>query len=231
MDEQIKKGPDMPGEATADSYAWITHERYAGLRISGFSVIFVRDRDSASLLGALDLRTPVDVASMLTPGGPFIASVHAHPAGTITVERGGYMGALHPIMESLSTGAAAAGVSRTFETDVYFAYAENGEVISAFTIDDPATRRGRSPDTIAAHIADLGFPTFDDDLEEDENEDEEEDIYAATPGKRQLALCCALALATRLTGLRLTEDLLATQVPRYPTSSLYSAGGVATPAI
>ncbi|MEU6780374.1 DUF6461 domain-containing protein [Nonomuraea angiospora] len=221
----------MPAEATADSYAWITHERYAGLRISGLSAIFVRDQDSASLPGALDLRTPVDEASMLTPGGSFIASVYAHPAGAVMVERGGYVGALRPIMESLSTGAAAASVSRTFETDIYFAYAENGEVISAFNIDDPAARRGRSPDIIATHIADLGFPTFDDDLEEDEDEDEEEDIYAAAPGKRHLALCCALALATRLTGLRLTEDQLATQLPRYPTSSLYSAGGVAAPMI
>ncbi|MFJ2030631.1 DUF6461 domain-containing protein [Streptosporangium sp. NPDC087985] len=219
----------MPAEATADSYAWINHEGYAGLLISGLSVIFVRDRDHTSLLGALGLPMPVDEASMLTPGGPFIASVYAHPAGVTVVERGGYVGALRPVIEGLSTGTMAASISQTFETDIYFAYAEDGEVISAFNIDDPAVRHGRSPDAIAAHIADLGFPTFDDDLEEDEDEDEEEDIYAAVPGKRQLALCCALALATRLTGLRLTEDQLAAPLPRYSTSSLYSAGGVAAP--
>jgi hypothetical protein len=212
----------MATEATADSYAWITHEGYSGLRISGLSVIFVRDRDHASLPGALGLPMPVDEASMLTPGGPFIASVYAHPAGATVVERGGYVGALRPVMEGLSIGAVAASVSKTFETDIYFAYAEDGEVISVFNIDDPAVRHGRSPDAIAAHIADLGFPTFDDDLEEDE--DEEEDT-----GKRQLALCSALALATRLTGLRLTEDQLAAPLPRYSTSSLYSAGGVAAP--
>ncbi|GAA3820821.1 hypothetical protein GCM10022226_46460 [Sphaerisporangium flaviroseum] len=218
----------MPAEATADSYAWITHEAYAGMLISGLSVIFVRDRDHASLLGALGLPMPVDEAGMLTPAGLSVASVYTHPAGSIMVERTGYVGALRAVMESLSTGAVAASVTRTFETDMLFAYAENGEVISAFNVDEPASRRGRSPDAIAAHIADLGFPTFDYDLEdEDEREDEDEDIYAAEHGKRLLALCCALALATRLTGLRLTEEQLAAPLPQYSISSLYSAGGVA----
>jgi hypothetical protein len=126
MGEQIKEGTDMPAEARADSYAWIARGGYNGLLISGLSAIFVRDRDRTSLLEALGLVTPADEASMLTPGKPFIASVYAHPAGAIVVERGGYVGALRPVMESLSTGATAASVSRTFETDIYFAYAKDG---------------------------------------------------------------------------------------------------------
>jgi hypothetical protein len=217
----------MSIEARADSYEWINGEEYTGLRISGFSTIFAVNGDQTSVQKTLGLQTPVDEASMLTPGGPFLVSVYANQAGVIVFERGGYAGAILPVMETLSANAVVAAVSSTFEGDIIFAYAEQGEVLSTFNIDDPASRRGRSPDAVAAHIADLNFPTFPDDVEEDEDED----IYSEEYAKRQIALGCALALGTRLTGLWLTEGHLATVLPRYSSSSLYSASGAAAPLV
>jgi len=192
-------------------------------------MVFVCNRSQESVQDTLGLRAEVDDADMLTPGGPFLVSVYADPAGAIVFERSGYLAALRPVMEELSIGTTAAGVSRTFEGDIVFAYAQQGAVISAFNVDDPTARRGYAPDAIARQIEDLGFPVFDDDLDEEDEEGEAEDDDEHL--KRQQAFRCALALCTQLTDLRLTQEHLLTPLPRYPTASLYSRGGASTPMV
>lgn len=109
---------------------------------------------------------------------------------TLALEFGGDLGTRPSIMETLSTGTRAVSHSSNGGKPMdFFHWYEDGELRTTF--EWPADRTGSTPDELNAVMSEVGLnPTGD--------EDPDVDTKAAV-----------FALAERLTGVRVTEELLA----------------------
>ncbi|MCJ0874123.1 DUF6461 domain-containing protein [Streptomyces sp. AP-93] len=108
---------------------------------------------------------------------------------TLVMEFGGDLGTRPRFMEALSAGSRAVShTSNGGKPMDFFHWYEAGELRTTF--EDPADRTGSAPDELIGVLSELGLnPTGDRDPEVDEK-------------------AAVFALAERLTGVRVTEELL-----------------------
>jgi hypothetical protein len=102
----------------------------------------------------------------------------------IGVEYNGFQGSRPEVLRGASAGGAAVSVYWNVNGTNRFAYATGGRTTVGFDMHRPEYRHGAAPDAVAAHLDDLPFGY-------------DGDAYAA-----------GLALAERVTGVRLTGALL-----------------------
>jgi len=107
------------------------------------------------------------------------------------VEICGTHGVYSEFMEPVSTGGRAVTHLRTGAAKDYFAWWENGEVMTRFEPLFPYSRRGKTPDALVDLMAEVGF-----DLRDDADRSYETHTEAA------------FALAERLSGVQITKDLM-----------------------
>jgi hypothetical protein len=102
----------------------------------------------------------------------------------IGVEYNGFQGSRPEVLRAASAGGAAVSVYWNVNGTNRFTYATGGRTTVGFDMNRPADRYGEDPDAVVAHLDDLPFGYGG-------------DAYAA-----------GLALAERVTGVRLTGTLL-----------------------
>jgi hypothetical protein len=121
------------------------------------------------------------------------------PGGAFMLETYGVLGSDDDVLVRLSAGTSVAAVFSTEHTDSRFAWAEDGVVRVAFDPFHAGWRDGSTPDALLPEMEELGFNLSDEELD---------------PGDPrwifdEKATWRALALAHRVTGVRLTEVALA----------------------
>ncbi|MBB5775013.1 DUF6461 domain-containing protein [Nonomuraea jabiensis] len=119
------------------------------------------------------LRTFLGAVPALDTTQPYIAHIHAAGSGSIMFENGGFGGMMLEVIRRLSQGTKAVVVLRDFLGNAAFAYAMDGEIITAFDIYFPGDRRGRSPDALDDQLSAVGLLpayeyVFDEDVEEED---------------------------------------------------------------
>ncbi|GAA0994897.1 hypothetical protein GCM10009555_088140 [Acrocarpospora macrocephala] len=169
----------------ADDYAWFD-DHDSGLAES-FCVTFVRGltpREAFDRLGVVP-----DSEADDSYEEAICASAVA--GGTILIEFNGFAGTSDTVAGLLSPGTVTAAVFGNINLDRQFVYSADGQVVTEFEPDFPGSRSGTDPDRLLAHMAALGMPT--------------EDVDAGGWGN---PIHTALALAERVTGVRLTPEAI-----------------------
>ncbi|MEW9533906.1 DUF6461 domain-containing protein [Microbispora sp. NPDC049125] len=106
-------------------------------------------------------------------------------------------------LQALSVGTEAVSVRRHDDSSDRFAYAVDGEQVTAFDPMIPAWRYGTDPDRLVELMRDVGFdPAYEPSVEDDEADENEEGSFDRP------TVDGALMLAARLTGVILTPDVL-----------------------
>jgi hypothetical protein len=126
-----------------------------------------------------------------TEGCCDIVGVNQLVGWTVAYEYCGWQGVRTEVQRELSRdGGEVVAVCRHDYASASFSYAVDGQVITSFTPRIPQDRWGADPDRLTRDMADLGLDpnhTFDDEFMEDD-------------------IAAALALASRISGFRVTED-------------------------
>ncbi|WP_405140731.1 DUF6461 domain-containing protein [Sphaerisporangium sp. NBC_01403] len=196
--------------ATAADYAWLgDYDGYSG--DSGFCVTFVHDLSPEEAFRRIGV-TPAERAG--DPFGPSLdrpIAACAAIGGTVLVETGGYAGTLAEVTRRLSEGTVTAAVHRGL--DPQFVYAADGQLVTGFEPDAPYLRWGRHPDRLLAHMRELGMPTGEDELHDQQDDDGRNDGHdesdESTDAGADDPVIAAVALAERATGVRVTAAHLA----------------------
>jgi hypothetical protein len=189
--------------STAADYTWF-EERPAGLSES-CCLTLVRGLAPGEFLGRLDAqpdRDRIGVETLFEPSMKLwdsypdsglligVATVRGDGGGwSLGVEFNGYLGVTEEVIVRLSAGTRAVSYYRHNEAVDRFCWAEDRQIRLAFSPFDPLDRNGSTPDALLDTMRAVGF-----DLSE---EGEDEHYPEAT-----------LALAERLTGVRITPELL-----------------------
>jgi hypothetical protein len=176
---------------TAADYAWFDEKYGDSLCVSGFCLTFVRDLSPEEAFRRLG----VTAEQVDDPDEPFTDhQISAHPAfgGTVLLEENGYAGTMTEVTRRLSPGTAMAAVFLNVNAHQQFVYAADGHLITGFEPDGPDARWGADPDRLLGFMRDLGMPTDEADLDEDDDD----------------PILTAFALAERATGVRVTADHL-----------------------
>ncbi|WP_440098091.1 DUF6461 domain-containing protein [Streptosporangium sp. H16] len=189
---------------TRDDVAWLARD-YALLGI--WCLTFVRGLDEAEAFR----RVGVEEGSIrsltheeLMNAWPFPPTPNKILAGhldgwTVLVEVFGRKSL--DALQALSVGTEAVSVQRHDDAAGCFAYAVDGEHVTAFDPIDPTERSGSDPDRLVDLMRDVGFdPAYELSIEDDEENEEGRFDRPAVDG--------ALMLAARLTGVVLTPDVL-----------------------
>ncbi|GIJ56633.1 DUF6461 domain-containing protein [Virgisporangium aurantiacum] len=159
-------------------------------------ISYVQGIDEAAMIRAFG-GDPADTAprSAREAGAEFAVSRYDYavppvllvaPAGKwlIGVEYNGFEGSRPEVLRGASAGGTAVSVHRSMNGSDRFTYATNGRTTVWFDMNRPEDRHGAAPDALGAHLDDLPFGSGG-------------DAYAA-----------GLALAERITGVRLTGAVL-----------------------
>ncbi len=187
---------------TAVDYQWFA-ERPAGLA-EAYCLTLVRGLTPAEFLRRVGAAPGVRYAGlgpMFEPsmdigrGGAELLIGVTPVAGTggewaLGVEINGFLGATEEVLLALSEGTVAVSVYRNFNATDHFYWAEDGDIRLDFTPAEPRYRDGSTPDAVLGLMRQVGFDLDDDD------------------GMLEGSDEAALALAERLTGVRLTAELL-----------------------
>jgi Family of unknown function (DUF6461) len=190
---------NMPTPNPAD-HAWLTGDDFPHWT-TGFCVTLLPNKSPDGVEDIL--RTFLGATPALDTTQPYIAHIHAAGSGSIMFENGGFGGMMLEVIRRLSQGAKAVVVLRDFLGNAAFAYAMDGEIITAFDIYFPGDRRGRSPDALNDQLSAVGLLpayeyVFDEDVEEED--EPERDLNAE--------VIRALAVATAVTGVRFDQSHL-----------------------
>jgi hypothetical protein len=186
--------------ATAADYAWFA-TRPAGLA-EAYCLTFVRGLAPAEFLARIAARPGpgyVGVAAMFEPsmalwgsdraGEDLLIGVTVVPGTSggwaLGVEINGFLGATEALLQRLSTGTTAVSAYRNFNAGNRFYWVEDGDIRLDFSPQDPCYRDGSTPDAVVDLMRQAGFEFDEDGMAERSDE-------------------AALALAERLTGVRLT---------------------------
>ncbi|WP_093627009.1 DUF6461 domain-containing protein [Streptomyces sp. 3213.3] len=197
---------------TARDYAWIRSSRWFGYAQEvGYTLTLVRGVAPSEVLRVMEAEprgTCVGVNALIEeqdelsgPGDYWDASFIAG-AFTVSGEGGdwtlvlhvgeGGMGMQPRFLEALSDGGCAVVHSSNGGKPMYFFHwYEDGELRTTF--EWPTTRGGSTPDALNSVMRDVGYALSDDDWQ---------------TGERVDTKAAAFALAERLTGVRVTEELL-----------------------
>ncbi|KJK42734.1 DUF6461 domain-containing protein [Streptomyces sp. NRRL F-4428] len=198
---------------TTDDYAWIrTSPLFHHMRESGYSVTLVRGRSPQEVLHAMEAEprgTGDGTAGLIEANDAHRAEAdHDHwdesyVAGAFKApgEKGdwtvvlGFDGGLGvPCAQKLSEGGRVVAHSRNGGKPIdLFHWFEDGELRTTF--ERPSARDGNSPDELVPVMRAVGFPLTPD--------GEHDESAPAVDAK-----AAVLALAERLTGVRVTESLL-----------------------
>ncbi|MFI6323697.1 DUF6461 domain-containing protein [Nonomuraea sp. NPDC050556] len=172
---------------TADDYAWFD-EHDVSLAMA-FCATFVRGLTPAEVFARLGIFADpeAEVEDFADEGGITAAAVEG---GTILVEPNGYACTLDAVARRLSVGTVTAAVFLNVNAHQQFVYAADGRVVTWFETDGPDARTGSDPDRLLAEMVELGMPVEDTDPDEDWGD----------------PILMALALAERVTGVRLTPQ-------------------------
>lgn len=189
--------------ATAADYSWFA-DRPAGLSES-CCLTLVRGLTPGEFLGRINARPDPDRTGVGALFGPSMDLWNNHPESglligvttvrgdggdwSLGVEFNGYLGVTEEVIIPLSVGTCAVSYFRHDEAVDWFYWAEDRDIRLAFRPFDPLDRNGSTPDALLDVMRAVGF-----DLSE---ESEDEHYPEAT-----------LALAERLTGVRITSELL-----------------------
>lgn len=153
-------------------------------------------------MGAIELRHVAGVDGLREPayeawdahgGDRLFAGVTAVGEWALMIEPNGFLGVTDEFMRPFSRGATAVSHFRNVNAVDAFSWYEDGEPRLRFQPLFPYAREGSDPDGSVEDMRAVGF-----DLSEDEDGDFELESEAA------------FALAERLTGVRLTRELLDT---------------------
>jgi hypothetical protein len=193
--------------ATAADYAWFT-ERLEGLS-DAYCLTLARGLTPAQFLARLNARPDIPRTGIdglfepsmdmwdevLKKGGmeeELLIGVTTVPGDggdwALAVEVNGYLGVTPGVIVPLSAGTRV--VSHYYSSGNRFYWVEDGDIRLYFEPLDPAYREGSTPDALVDAMREAGF-----DLSED-GENVEHPMEAA------------MALAERLTGVRITPEIL-----------------------
>ncbi|MGW2035988.1 DUF6461 domain-containing protein [Streptomyces sp. NPDC001811] len=198
---------------TAHDYAWIrTSPLFRHMMGSGYTLTLIRGRSPQEVLRAMEVEprgTGQGTAGLIAADDAHRAGVdhdywdESYVAGAFkaTGEKGdwtvvlGFDGGLGmPCAETLSEGGRVVAHSSNGGKPIHlFHWFEDGELRTAF--EGPSARDGSSPDELVPLLREVGFPL----TPEGEHDENAPDV----DGK-----AAVLALAERLTGIRVTEPLL-----------------------
>jgi hypothetical protein len=176
--------------STPDDYAWFEHD---DLNAIGFCITFVRDLSPEEALQRLGVPAEPWTGDVADPN---VISAATADGGSILIEVNGFAGTSRPVAARLSAGTRTASVSLNLNLDQSFVHAVDGQVVTVFEPDYPSDRSGALPDLLLPHMLDLGMPTQDATEDEEDREDWGDPVLVA------------LALAERVTGVRLTREAL-----------------------
>jgi hypothetical protein len=187
---------------TAADYQWFADRPY-GLA-EAYCLTLVRGLTPAGFLGRVGARPGPRYAGL---GPMFEPSMDVGGDGTelligvtpvpgmggewaLRAEVNGYLGATVEVLRALSAGTVAVSVYRNFNATNRFYWAEDGDLRLDFTPAEPRYRDGSTPDAVLGLMRQVGFDLDDED------------------GMLEGSDEAALALAERLTGVRLTAEVL-----------------------
>ncbi|MFJ2728118.1 DUF6461 domain-containing protein [Streptomyces collinus] len=198
---------------TAHDYAWIrTSPLFHHMMESGYTLTLIRGRSPQEVLRAMGAKprgTGEGTAGLIEADDAHRAEVdydywdESYVAGAFKApgENGdwtvvlGFDGGLGmPCVETLSEGGRVVAHSSNGGKPIHlFHWFEDGELRTTF--EDPSARDGNSPDELVPLLREVGFPLTP--------EGEHDESASVVDGK-----AAVLALAERLTGVRVTESLL-----------------------
>ncbi|MCZ7459749.1 DUF6461 domain-containing protein [Streptomyces sp. WMMC940] len=198
---------------TAHDYAWIrTSPLFRHMMESGYTLTLIRGRSPRAVLRAMEAEprgTGEGTVGLIEADDAHRAEVdyadwdESYVAGAFKVpgEKGdwtvvlGFDGGLGmPCAETLSEGGRVVAHSNNRGKPIHlFHWFEDGELRTTF--EGPSARDGSSPDELVPLLREVGFPLTP--------EGEHDENAPAVDGK-----AAVLALAERLTGIRVTESLL-----------------------
>ncbi|MFK0126778.1 DUF6461 domain-containing protein [Streptomyces nigra] len=199
---------------TAHDYAWIrTSPLFRHMMESGYTLTLIRGRSPQEVLRAMEAEprgTGEGTAGLIEADDAHHAEVdydywdESYIAGAFKApgEKGdwtvvlGFDGGLGmPCAETLSEGGRVVAHSSNGGKPIHlFHWFEDGELRTAFE-GRPSARDGSSPDELVPLLREVGFPLTP--------EGEHDECAPVVDGK-----AAVLALAERLTGVRVTESLL-----------------------
>ncbi|MEV6983269.1 DUF6461 domain-containing protein [Sphaerisporangium sp. NPDC051017] len=200
-------------DATAADYAWFEEKYGDSLWTSGFCLTFVRDLTPEDAFRRLAVAgRPADDPGKTSDAHPITA--YTAIGGAVLLEDEGRAGTLAEVTRRLSAGTVTATVYLDAEDGPQFLFAADGHLVTGFEPGLPDGRWGPSPDRLLPQMRAVGLPTGHDDADPP-GEDTAVGITAdmdddtATGAGPDTAVLAAMALAERVTGVRLTWRHLA----------------------
>lgn len=200
---------------TAQDYAWIrTSPLFRRAMESGYTLTLIRGRTPREVLRALEAEPrgtgegtagliEADNAHRAEVGydywdGSYVAGAFSAPGEngdwTLVLGFDGGLGIAGACVETLSKGGRAVAHSTNGGKPIHlFHWFEDGELRTTF--ESPSSRDGNTPDELVPLLREVGFPL---------TPEGEHDEGAPDVGQK----AAVLALAERLTGIRVTESLL-----------------------
>ncbi|RCG22797.1 hypothetical protein DQ384_34935 [Sphaerisporangium album] len=207
-------------DATAADYAWFEEKYGDSLWASGFCLTFVRDLSPEEAFRRVGVAgRPADDPGKTSDARPIAA--YAAIGGAVLLEDEGRAGTLTEVTRRLSAGTVTAAVCHDAEDGPQFLFAADGHLVTGFEPGAPDGRWGASPDRLLPQMRALDLPTDHDDAGEpaegvaDHHADHHAHHYAddmapdTDEDTAADALLAAMALAERVTGVRLTWRHLA----------------------
>jgi len=192
--------------ATAADYAWVEDPRF-GLGVAycltlvrGIPPEEVLDRVGSAVTARGTGVESVVLDARFEERDGWTAAVTSLGAWTLMYEYNGYLGVTDSALTRLSRGTTAVGHFKNVNAVDDFRWYENGVARLRFQPLFPSERWGPEAEAIAGPMREVGFDLTDH-LELD---DDREDFGPVTRG--------AFALAERITGVRVTPELLSDSV-------------------
>ncbi|MEW2400943.1 DUF6461 domain-containing protein [Streptomyces sp. NPDC046862] len=200
---------------TAHDYAWIrTSPLFRHMMESGYTLTLIRGRTPREVLRAMEAEsrgTGEGTAGLIEADDAHRAEVdydywvESYVAGafsapgengdwTLVLGFDGGLGIAAPHVETLSKGGRVVAHSTNGGKPIHlFHWFEDGELRTTF--EGPSSRDGNTPDELVPLLREVGFPL----TSEGEHDESAPDVDPKA---------AVLALAERLTGIRVTESLL-----------------------
>ncbi|GII66352.1 hypothetical protein Skr01_64370 [Sphaerisporangium krabiense] len=207
-------------DATAADYAWFEEKYGDSLWVSGFCLTFVRGLSPEEAFARIGVPgTPWNPPEGTAPDPHSAPGIVSHPAvaasgyptapdvaadgrpiaayaavgGTVLLEDGGRAGTLAEVTRRLSAGTVTAAVHLDARDGRQFVFAADGQVVAGYEPGLPTAPWGASPGLLPSPDGEAAAPAGD---------------LADVP-PADLAVLSAIALAERVTGVRLTWRHLA----------------------
>ena len=199
--EQLEWGAMVSG----GDCQWFEDE-FQNYWINGFCLTFIAGKPADLVKDILHFQGALNIESE-DPQQLFMASLHDVEKGSIILELGGHAGYQKRIADLLSQDTRIVIIAHFIMGSPKFAYVENGILVCGFGITDPDSRGGRSPDFLLPNLTAVGLlPTID--YPEPESEEEEAELDERAAQEESDQMFQAISIATQLTGVPFTRQLM-----------------------